>query len=106
MLALTMGDPAGIGGELTLKAWTLLRESGPVFAACDDPDRLQRLDPAVPLARVASLAEARAAFADALPVLPTKLAAPAVPGRPDPANAATVLASIERAVQLARAGEA
>ncbi|MBV8915580.1 MAG: 4-hydroxythreonine-4-phosphate dehydrogenase PdxA [Acetobacteraceae bacterium] len=106
MLALTMGDPAGIGGELTLKAWTRLRQSGPAFAALDDPDRLHRLDPGVPLAPVASLDEARRRFAEALPVLRTPLAAPAIPGRPDPANARPVLASIERAVELVRLGEA
>src|SRR3954467_5548137 len=101
MLALTMGEPAGIGGELTLKAWTRLRETGPAFAALDDPDRLHELDASVPLAPVASLAEAEAVFRAALPVLPTKLAVSAVPGHPDPANAGPVLASIERAVRLA-----
>ncbi len=37
LLALTMGDPAGIGGELTLRAWQALRRSGPCFVALDDP---------------------------------------------------------------------
>ncbi len=41
-LALTMGDPAGIGGELTVQAWAALRESGPPFVALDDPARLRR----------------------------------------------------------------
>ena len=45
MLALTMGDPAGIGGELTLKAWRALRQEGPAFAALDDPSRLRLIDP-------------------------------------------------------------
>jgi 4-hydroxythreonine-4-phosphate dehydrogenase len=106
MLALTMGDPAGVGGELTLKAWKALHHSGPAFAALDDPARLHALDPAVPIRLVRSLAEGRAAFAQALPVLETKLAAPAMPGVPDPANAGPVLASIERAVRLAQDGTA
>ena len=38
-LALTMGDPAGIGGELTLRAWLALRRGGPCFVALDDPKR-------------------------------------------------------------------
>ena len=43
-LLVTMGDPAGIGGELTLKAWRARRRADvPVFAALDDPDRLTRL---------------------------------------------------------------
>ena len=44
-LALTMGDPAGIGGELTLRAWLALRHGGPCFVALDDPDRLAALAP-------------------------------------------------------------
>ncbi len=102
MLALTMGDPAGIGGELTIQAWQALRHSGPAFTVIDDPERLA----GVPVRRVETLAEAAAVFADALPVLPLALAAPVVPGRPDSANAAATIASIERAVRLARAGEA
>ena len=102
MLALTMGDPAGIGGELTVRAWKALRESGPAFTAIDDPARF----PGIPVCAVGSLAEAAAVFAEALPVLPLRLAVPAVPGRPDAANAAAIVASIERAVRLAQAGEA
>ena len=101
-----MGDPAGIGGELTLKAWSLLHRTGPEFMALDDPDRLRGVDPCVKLQEVGSVAEARAVFADALPVLPTKLAVPARPGHPDPANAGPVLASIEQAVRLAQDGQA
>ncbi len=102
MLALTMGDPAGIGGELTVSAWRALRHGGPAFAAIDDPARLA----GIPVRAVESLAEAAAVFPDALPVLPQPLAAAAVPGRPDGANAAATIASIERAVRLAQAGEA
>jgi 4-hydroxythreonine-4-phosphate dehydrogenase len=101
-----MGDPAGIGGELTLKAWKALRRTGPAFAALDDPDRLRALDPDVPIRAVGSLEEASRLFDAALPVLETRLAAPATPGRPDPANAGPVLASIEHAVRLAQAGKA
>jgi len=101
MLVLTMGDPAGIGGELTVSAWRALRHSGPAFAALDDPARL-----AGPVRVVQTLAEAAAVFPEALPVLPQPLAVAAVPGRPDSANAAATIASIERAVRLAQAGEA
>ena len=61
-LALTMGDPAGIGGELTLKAWLALRDSGLVFVSLDDPERLERLarelELAVPVAAVGDAADA------------------------------------------------
>ena len=103
-LALTMGDPAGIGGEITAAAWRALAPDGPVFAVLADPFWVGSLD--VPMAVVASLAEAADVFGAALPVLAVELPAIAHPGRPDPANAAAVIASIERAVQLAMAGEA
>ena len=106
MLALTMGDPAGIGGELTLKAWSALRHSGSAFVALDDPDHLRALDPSIPIQIVDSIEAAAAVFGEALPVLPIPLAAAAVPGRGDPANASATLASIETAVRLAQAGRA
>ena len=102
MLALTMGDPAGIGGELTAAAWRALRCTGPAFTVIDDPGRFA----GIPVRPVQSLAEAASVFPDALPVLPLALAAPVTPGCPDPANAATTIASIEHAVRLALAGEA
>ncbi len=95
MLALTMGDPAGIGPEVTLAAWRALRGELP-FVLLGDAS-LGRA--------VGSVAEAGAVFADMLPVLPVALAAPPTPGRPDPANAGAVIASIERAVRLALDGE-
>ena len=42
-LLLTMGEPAGIGGEIALKAWLRRGEGLPAFAAIDDPARLAAL---------------------------------------------------------------
>ena len=107
-LAVTMGDPAGIGGELTLRAWLALRGSDIRFVALDDPDRLaalaSRLGLAVPIAVVEVPSDAPARFADALPVLPVRLAEPAEPGKPRKANAAAVIHAIEEAVRLAERG--
>ncbi len=107
-LALTMGDPAGIGGELSLKAW-LARRTGRPFVALDDPDRLGELAHAlgldVPVRAVNAAGAAGAVFRDALPVLPIRLAARPTPGQADPANAPAVIASIERATRLTLAGE-
>src|SRR5487761_1947295 len=105
-LALTMGDPAGIGGELTLGAWRALRAGGPEFVVLDDPDRLRALAASLRLdIDIAEVATADATgFAEALPVLPVRLANPAHPGRPDPANAHAIIAAIEQATELARAG--
>ena len=107
-LAVTMGDPAGIGGELTLRAWLALRGSDIRFVALDDPDRLaalaSRLGLAEPIAVVDVPSDAPARFADALPVLPVRLAEPAEPGKPRKANAAAVIHAIEEAVRLAERG--
>ncbi len=108
LLALTMGDPAGIGGELSLRAWARLHQSGQGFVLLDDPDRLRALASAlqldVPIREVDSAAAAPAVFRDALPVLPIRLAATPRSGQPDPANATAVIASIEQATALALRG--
>ena len=96
-LALTMGDPAGIGPEITRAAWTALRGTGPVFALIGDA----RLG-----TPVASMEEAVACFSRALPVFPLDLAAEPRHGWPDPRNAPAVIESIERATRLALVGEA
>lgn len=108
-IALTMGEPAGIGGELTLKAWLRRGESMPAFFAIDDPERLRvvagQLGAAVAIRTIAAPSDAAYIFGEALPVLPLTLATAVTPGRPDPANAAAVIASIDRAVALALRGE-
>ena len=107
-LALTMGDPAGIGGELSLMAWLSLHDSGPPFVALDDPARLSRLAAdlglAVPVRVVTDVGQAIGIFRSALPVLAVPLAVAAVPGHPDTANATAVVTSIEIASKLALAG--
>jgi 4-hydroxythreonine-4-phosphate dehydrogenase len=103
-LAVTMGDPAGIGGEITLKAW---KKGGlPPFFLIDDADRLARLSASlgldVPIARIANPGQA----AEGLAVLHRPLPKPPVPGKPDPDNAPAILASIAEAVTFAREGRA
>lgn len=100
MLALTMGEPAGIGAEIAVKAWHALRASGPAFLLIDDASRIT----GAPVARVGDAAEARAAFATALPVLHRPLPVAAIPGRPGVATAPAVIAAIEEAVRLAQSG--
>ena len=110
-IAVTMGEPAGIGGELTLKCW-LRRDSeglGPFFAI-DSPARLESLSCGlglgVPIRRIETAAEASAAFREALPVMAIEVPVDAAPGRPDSANSAAVVRSIDDAVAAARRGEA
>ncbi|MCO6417300.1 4-hydroxythreonine-4-phosphate dehydrogenase PdxA [Siccirubricoccus sp. KC 17139] len=101
-LALTMGEPAGIGAEIAAGAWAALRATGPAFFLIDDADRIA----GVPVRRIAAPEEAEAAFPAALPVLHRPLPRPATPGRIDPANAPAVIGSIDEAVALAKAGRA
>jgi 4-hydroxythreonine-4-phosphate dehydrogenase len=108
-LALTLGEPAGIGPELTLALWAKRKALGvPAFIAVGDPAllasraRLLQLD--VPLAECTA-EEARARFANALPVFPTGPTATASPGKPDRTSAAAARGAIERAVELAVAGK-
>lgn len=108
-LALTMGDPAGIGGELSLAAWQHHGgKQGPAFVVLDDPERLaslaRHLGMAVPIHIVDGPEEAAVVFPHALPVLPVRLLQAVQPGQPDPAHAPAVLKSIEQAVRLAEAG--
>jgi 4-hydroxythreonine-4-phosphate dehydrogenase len=108
-LAVTMGEPAGVGGELTLKAWLARKQATRPFFALDDPARLAELARGLSLKvafkEIARPEQAAAVFPTALPVLPVRLRTPALAGRPDPANAPATLQSIETAVQLAKAGE-
>jgi 4-hydroxythreonine-4-phosphate dehydrogenase len=110
-LALTMGEPAGIGGEIALKAWLRRTEAAlPPFFVIDDPDRLARLARGLGL-RVAiegieGPEEVPSLFPRALPALCERLPRAVRAGRPDPANGPAVIASIRRAVALALAGRA
>ena len=88
-----MGDPAGIGPEIAVKAWHALRHEGPAFVLIADPDCLP---PEVPTTGEARL------FAQALPVVPVALAAAVRAGRPDMANAGAVIESIRLAVEMSR----
>ncbi|GBR15743.1 pyridoxal phosphate biosynthetic protein PdxA [Asaia spathodeae NBRC 105894] len=99
--ALTMGDPAGIGPELTALAWKALREQGEAFLWVGDPALLA---PHVPVQIVQNAHEASAVFAEALPVLPITLPVPVLPGQPDGALAGAIIASIETATKLALSG--
>lgn len=110
-LALTMGEPAGIGGELALMAWRdRAAHAIPPFFLIDDPMRLSRLADHLgfdtPLAEIDRPEEAAAQFDRALPVLPHPLSAEVLPGQPQPANAQRVLDAIARAVELVESGRA
>ena len=98
-LALTMGDPAGIGGEIALMAWRRRKENSPCFFVVDDPARLanlaERLGFPSTVHAIDSPEQASAVFDSVLPILP-------LPKELD--RAAAVVASIEIATSLVRDG--
>jgi 4-hydroxythreonine-4-phosphate dehydrogenase len=102
-LALTLGDPAGIGPEIVVKAWSALRSSGPAFMVVGDFQALASASAAGAsiLRRVTRPEAAAEAFADALPVFDLPLRAPVVAGQPSPAAAPAIIQWIETAVGLA-----
>lgn len=109
-LALTLGEPAGIGPDITLAAWSRRTELElPPFYVLADPQALERrakrLGLNVPIETVTT-ATAIQAFAGALPVVPLGLSATAEPGRPDSTSAAAAIGSIDRAVADVLAGRA
>jgi 4-hydroxythreonine-4-phosphate dehydrogenase len=100
-VAVSCGEPAGIGPEIAAAAWRSLRDSLP-FVWIGDP---RHLPAGTPVALLDTPAGALSASARAMPVLPLDFAAPTRPGHLDPANAAGVIAAIERGVALVQAGE-
>ncbi|MFP7571522.1 4-hydroxythreonine-4-phosphate dehydrogenase PdxA [Marivita sp. S2033] len=100
-IALTVGEPAGIGPELAVAAWQSLRGEVPFFLIGDPahlPDGAQWVEIAAP----DEVDTDRAA----LPVLVHRFEGPRIPGAPHAAQAKGVVAVIERAVALASSGKA
>ena len=106
----TMGDPSGIGPEITRKAWAARNKSRiRPFVVIGDPkiygDVNYPEDVRVPVQSISDLGELHEVFAHALPVLPIICAEQPRPGRPAPSNAHSVIRSIELAVELTIAGK-
>ena len=106
-LALTMGDPSGIGPEITIRAWRDRNiDALPSFAVYADVDLIRAVDPEIAIAPVASAKDAAAIFQHAVPVVPIPLAKPAQPGAPAVENGQATLLSIRRAVSDVASGRA
>jgi 4-hydroxythreonine-4-phosphate dehydrogenase len=106
-LALSLGDPAGIGPEVIVKSWRALREDGPVFMVVGDYDSVVAaagMDRGVTISRVGAPDEAEALFRTALPVLDLPLQSPVVAGKPSSSYAGAVIRWIETGAGLALSG--
>jgi 4-hydroxythreonine-4-phosphate dehydrogenase len=109
-LALTSGDPSGIGPEIALSAWHQRMSAGIApFYLLGDPAliaaRAQAVGLETPLA-VTDPAGAAEAFANALPIVPLKASFRDSAGTPDSSNAAGILESIDRGVADVFSGDA
>ncbi len=108
-LAVTQGDPSGIGPEIAIKAWLARDADTPPWFLLADPDHIVRTAQAMGLsAPVAQITPAQAveAFTTALPVAPLRASVIGTPGKPDPQDAPATLEAIERGVMMVRSGEA
>ncbi|MEI9926668.1 MAG: 4-hydroxythreonine-4-phosphate dehydrogenase PdxA [Sphingomonas sp.] len=105
-LAVSMGDPAGVGPEITAKAWKAreLHSLAPFFAVGDIRSVQAVWDG--PVQRIDAPEEAATVFAAALPVISMDDAGEIVPGNPDVDGARCALQSLELAVGLARSDAA
>jgi 4-hydroxythreonine-4-phosphate dehydrogenase len=110
-LALTSGEPAGVGPEITALAWQALHaESQSAFFLIGDADyfsaRARAAGLAVPTQHISNVEEARNVFAKALPVLHRPLPMHPTAGTFATITAEAVLASISEAVDLCLSGAA
>lgn len=105
-IAVSMGDPAGIGPEIIAKAWALRQTEGLApFFAVGDARAVQRVWDG-PVAAIAGPQDAASIWQEALPVLSVNDAGTITPGAPDVDGARCALHALEAAVGLARSGAA
>jgi 4-hydroxythreonine-4-phosphate dehydrogenase len=105
-LAVSLGDPAGIGPEVVGKCWDHRDRFGlPPFVAIGDPRSLSAVWDG-PIATIDDPLEADSAFDVGLPILPIGSAEADIPGHPSVAGAHCSLDALELAVGLARSGSA
>ncbi len=101
-IALTCGEPAGIGPELAVSAWQALGKDVPFFLI-GDPEHVPE---GTPVMEISDPAEALTACEWMLPVLRHDFVGPRFPGLPDPAQAQGVVDVIARGVDLVQSGKA
>ncbi len=111
VLALSGGDPAGIGLDIAVSAWLARTTAAvPPFVIFADAAALEArarlLGAAIPMVRIQSAAQGHPHFASALPVIDIPAAGPVLAGRPDQGNGASVIAAIEAATASVARGEA
>ncbi|MCA0012638.1 4-hydroxythreonine-4-phosphate dehydrogenase PdxA [Mesorhizobium sp. B292B1B] len=109
-LALSVGDPSGIGPEIAIAAFLARTAAAlPPFYLLADPaliaSRARRIGVSLPIEETTP-AQATEVFGRALPVVTLSAGFIDSPGQPDPANAAGIIEAIDRAVAASLAGDA
>jgi len=102
-VAVSCGEPAGIGPEIAAKAAQHFGSSLPFFVI-GDPSHFQGAGTAVNV--ITHPDEAHDACADGLAILPQEFKAPVIAGQPTPENAQGVIDAIARGVDLVGKGQA
>jgi 4-hydroxythreonine-4-phosphate dehydrogenase len=106
LLAISAGDPAGIGPEIIAKCWDVRAESQlPAFFAVGDPSAFRAVWDG-PIAIIDTPSDAAGKFDTALPILPVVDSGVVTPGQPDLDGARCALQALEMGVGLARSGSA
>jgi 4-hydroxythreonine-4-phosphate dehydrogenase len=105
-IALTEGEPAGVGPELAIKAWVNRREHNlPYFFYMGDAKFLQTVSPNTPIKIITDPLETNDIFDVALPVLDRPYNHTVVPGQPKVETALQLIENITEAVTLAKNGK-
>lgn len=103
-LAITCGDPAGIGAEIIAKCWQKRHDWGlPPFFVIGAANCFQ--GDGIPLKAMDDPGQAADIFAAALPILPLAFHGDIAKGQPDQAGAQLAWDALEKAVQLAQSGQ-
>ena len=107
-LVLTMGEPSGIGGEITLRAWSANHQNLPPFCIIDCPKRLtyiaDKFDINTPIKEIDKISDTLEFFNKALPVFPIALKEKPKLGSVNPINSPATILSIRKAVSLIQQG--
>ena len=110
-IAVTMGDPAGVGLQIAALAWRHRAQLAlPPFALFADVTAIRahvaNLGTAIPISEISSVEQAGDVFQHALPVISVALGAPLTLGQSDSDHAAAVIQSIEQAVDVVMTNKA
>jgi len=101
-VAISCGEPAGIGPEIAARAWHALKDDLTLIYL-GDPDHLPD---DCPVTCIGSAAEAQQVCHGSLPVLAHRFEGQLTAGQPNPQHAQSVINMIAKSVALVRAGEA